>query len=120
MVISSFASIGDIEALCKSECRDAIDDTEVSGLGLSALGRCHLACALVEEAGSGGRVNILARVKCLDKCLIATQVCHQAQLYLRVVGSNERMFLIGSNKGGTNRLAQVIADRYILQVRVGR
>ena len=63
---------------------------------------------------------ILVAEECRHEGLVATEVRHEAQLYLRVVGSYQPMLLVRGDEGCTYGLAQLVANGYILQVGVCR
>ena len=62
-------------------------------------------------------MNVVAVAEGLDEVGIPTEVCHDAQLYLTVIGTEEEFALIGYERLA-HLLAQSVTHRYVLQVRV--
>ena len=109
----------DAESLRKAEGGDAVDDAEVGGFGLAALIARHLFDGLVEDARGGSGVDVVAGVEVGDHVLVAAEVCHDAQLDLRIVGAEEGAILVG-HEGFANLAAVFSANGDVLQVGVRR
>lgn len=108
----------DAEALGEPEGRDAIDDAEVGRFGAAALLARDLLGRLVEDLGCRGSVDVVAEAEVLDEAFVAAQVCHDAELHLRVVGREEELPGFGA-EGFANLAPGSRAHGNILQVRLG-
>ena len=64
-------------------------------------------------------MNVLSAEEGVDEILIAGEMRHDAQLYLRVVGGKEELALIG-NKSLAHLFALSIPHGNVLQIRIGR
>ena len=86
---------GDAESFRETEGRDAVDDAEIGRFGLAALVARDLFDGFVEDARSGGGVDVVAGVEVGDHVLVAAEVGHDAQLNLRIVGTEKRTTVVG-------------------------
>ena len=78
-------AVVDVHALCQAIGGDAIDDAEVGLLGLLALLGRHGIYGHVPYLGGSGCVDVMAYPEGLDHVVVARQVCHNTQFYLRIV-----------------------------------
>ena len=111
---------GDIQPLCQSESRDAIDDPEVGGLGMTAHLPCHLFERNIIDLCCGSGVDILAFPEGTDHILITAQMGHQTQLDLGIVGREKQMFPVSGYESFPDLPAPLFPYRDILQVGIGR
>ena len=75
----------------QSPRRDAVDDPEIDGLGLVALVPGNILGAPAEDLGSDGGVDVQSPVECVEKAGILRQMGKDAQLDLRIVGTQQDM-----------------------------
>ena len=106
-----------LKTLGKTEYGDAVDDAEVGTLSLGALVALHLVNGSLVYLCSCCGVYVVTAAECLNHVLIATKVCHHAQLYLTVVG-REKQATVFWYECLANLLAVFAAHRNILKVRV--
>ena len=108
-----------LQSLRQSECRNAVNHTEVCGFCFPSLVVGHVFGALVENFGGSGTVDVLAGKESLHERLVLADVCHDAQLNLRIVGREERVPVVGDERFA-DFPSVVVSDRDVLQVRVCR
>ena len=108
-----------LHSLCQTEGRDAVDDAKVGRLGFAALIAVHLFDGLSVDARGGGGMDVLAGAEVFNHILIATEVRHDAQLHLRIVGREEEAALLG-HEGLANLAAVLSPHGDVLQVGVAR
>ncbi len=109
-----------VETLAQTECRYAVYDAEVGGLGPPPLVVGNLVDALAVEPCRRCGVDVATLDEGFDKRIVAAQMRHEPQLDLRVIGRQQQMILIGGDEGCAYGLAKSVADRNVLQVGVGR
>ena len=73
---------GNVQPLGQSECRDAVDDTEIGGLGPTELLAGDLLGRNRVDLGGGGRVDVRIVGKGIEQVRITAQVGHQPQFDL--------------------------------------
>ena len=108
---------GHSHSFCQSKGTDAIDDSKIGCLGLASLIGGHILDILVEDFGRCGCMYIVAMGEGLYEVGVLTQMSHDAQFYLAVVGTEEEFSLIG-DKGFAYLFAQGITYGDILQIGV--
>ena len=106
-----------VHSLGQSECRYAVDDSEVGGLGLAAhVWSDGVQVCLIDFGGCRG-VYVMSASESLDHVRIAAEVSHDAQFDLRIVGREELASVIG-DEGFADLLAVLVTDGDVLQVGV--
>ena len=106
-----------IQSFGEAEYRYAINDTEVRCFGLSShIGSYGIDRNFVNFCGCGC-VDIRSLPECFYHVPVSAQVCHDTQFYLRVVGREENAVFI-RYECTAYFPPFVVADRYVLQVRV--
>ena len=108
-----------LQTLCQAKDGYAVYYAEVGTLGLGALVAANVFNLLLVYACGGGGVYVVALAESLNHVLVAREVSHDAQLYLRVVGREEEAARLGYETLAY-LLAVLAAYRDVLQVRVGR
>ena len=108
---------GDFHSFRQAEGGNAIDDAKVGGLCLSSFIAADVFQWLVEDAGSGGGVNVFSFAEVLDEVLVLAQVRHDAQFDLRVV-SREEDISRSRHESLANFSPVFPSDRYVLKIRV--
>ena len=94
----------DTQPFGQAKGRDAVDDTEVGRFGATAFLATHLFNFLMEYLGCCGRMDVVPETEVLNQSFVAAQMCHDAQLNLRIVG-REELLTRGWHKGFANLLA---------------
>ena len=103
----------------QTEGRYAVDDAEIGRLGLAALIVAHIGGVEMIDFGGSCAVYVLMFDKRLDHRRVAAEIGHQTQLDLRIVGAQHHIALV-RDESPAHFHALVCADRYILQIRIGR
>ena len=111
----SCLAVGDAHALRQTKGSDAVDDAEIGLFGFFALCVGDLIKGLFPYLGGGGTVDVQSLAKRLYHVLVATEVSHDAQLYLAVVSGEEEAARFG-HEALADLLAVVIAHGNVLQV----
>ena len=101
------------KTLCQTKGTDAIDDAEIGGFGSSALVGRNFRYVLMEDLCCRGGMDVLTAKEGLYQVFVLTEVCHDAQFYLTIVGREEQLSVVG-DEGLTHLLAHGIAYRDIL------
>ena len=108
-------STWDIQTGSQAEGRNAIDDAEVSRLGLGTFQFGDLFEGLMVNLCSRGTVNIVSFEEGFNHIRVLAQMGHKSQLNLTIVSTEEDFALVG-NKCLAQFAACSIAYRNILQV----
>ena len=106
-----------VEPLGQSECRYAVDDAEVGGLGLAAHVGCDVGGRHSEYACGGGLVDVLAPAEGFDQMGVVAEVRHQPQFDLRIVGGHQHVVARG-HEGFAQFASLRVAHGDVLQVGV--
>ena len=104
----------------QAEGRDAVENAEVDALGHAPLVGGDIGNVEVEDAGGGGGVDVEVGVEGLEHAMVAGQGGDDAELDLGIVGGEDQMLVVGGDDGGAYLASAGGADRYVLQVGVGR
>ena len=102
-------------AFGKPEDGDAVDDAEVCRFCLAAHVGGYVVYIYLIYLGSGGGVDVVSAEEGFYHVLIFAEVCHDAQLYLRVVGREELAAGVGDERLA-DFLSVFVADGDVLQV----
>ena len=108
-----------LHALCQSEGGDAVDDAEIGGFCLSSLVGSDVFNRHLIHLCSSGTMDVVAFYKGLNHVGVATQMCHDSELDLGVVGGEEFASWLW-NECLAHFLSVLVADRDILQVWIRR
>ena len=98
---------------------DAVDDAEIGRLGLTALVTAHFIQTFLVDLCGGGAVDVMTFQEGGYHVLILTQMGHQPEFNLRIVGGEEQAAWL-RHECLTHFLTVRIADRDVLKVRIGR
>ena len=109
---------GDGEALGQAKGGDAVDDAKVGRLGTAAHVGGDLLGGDAEDLGGCGGVDVGTVAEGVGHVFVATEVGHDAQFDLRIVGRKEDGFGIVGGEGFADLAAQFLAHGDVLQVRV--
>ena len=112
-------SVGDLHALCKTIGGDAIDDTEIGLFGFLTFGGRDLLHLLMPDLCGCCGMDIEALAEHLNHILIATEMGHDSQFDLTVVGTEEETAGLG-DETFADLLAVIGADGDVLQVGIRR
>ena len=109
----------DAQSLCQTKHRDAIDDAEVGAFGLGSFITRYVFHVLTVDFGSGGGMNVIAVFKSLNHVFVATEMGHDTQFYLTIIGREEQTTVFGDE---TLAYFLPILAPYgdVLQVRIAR
>ncbi len=107
----------DAELSRKAERADAVDDSEVDGLGAAAGLLVHRGCVNAEDLARSQRVDVLAGAVRVEQQRVLREVRHQTQLDLRVVCRHQHITRRG-DECSANLPAHSGADGNVLQVRI--
>ena len=103
--------------LSKSEGTYAVDDAEIGRLGFASLVRSDLLQRLLKDFSSSCSMNVVALQEGFYKVLVLTEMRHNPQLDLAVVGTEKELSGI-RNEGFSHFLALRVSNRNVLQVRI--
>ena len=109
-----------LQAVGQPEGGDAVQDAEVDRLGGAPHILGHLILRHAEDVRSHRRVDVLAALEGLYHPLVATDVRHDAQLNLRIVGGQDNVVFVGGHESLADVATPLGAHRDVLQVRVHR
>ena len=107
----------DAQILGQTKAAHAVNQTKVDDLGVAALLAADGIDFHTKHLRRRGTVHVLAGFEGVEQGLVTTQVGHDAQLDLRIVGAGNHSPLRG-NKGFAHAAAFGRAHRNVLQVRV--
>ena len=107
----------DAEAVGQTEGRDAVDDTEIDGLGAPPEVAGHLVERHAEHRGGGRRVNVESLLERFAQLRDVGDVGEQAQLDLAVI-RRDQLLARRRHEGAADAPPFLGADRNVLQVRV--
>ena len=107
----------DLKSLSQAEHRYAVYYAEVGTFGLCALVACDAVNGLLIYLCCRGGVNVVAFSERLYHVVVAAEVCHDAQLDLRIVGREEELSRL-RHEATAYLLAVFSAHGYVLEVGV--
>ena len=107
----------DLKSLSQTEHRYAVYYAEVGTFGLCALVACDAVNGLLIYLCCRGGVNVVAFAERLYHVVVAAEVCHDAQLDLRIVGREEELSRL-RHEATAYLLAVFSAHGYVLEVGV--
>ena len=107
---------GNVEPFGESEGADAVYDAEVDHLGFTAHVTVDFLQAYAEDLGGGGGMNVQVLSEGFEHTGILTEVRHDAQLDLGVVGGQQYMCRIAGYECFAYFSSPGCTDRDILQV----
>ncbi|OQC33864.1 MAG: hypothetical protein BWX65_00739 [Bacteroidetes bacterium ADurb.Bin057] len=105
------------QSLRQTKCRNTVNNTKISRFSFAT----HVGSNFIERNfinfSSSSSVNVIIVMKSRQHISIATQVRHNTQFHLRIVGTHKQATLVG-NKCFTNFFALLVSNWNILQIRI--
>ena len=106
----------DVEPFGESEGGDAVDDTEIDGLGAPAHLVGHAVGVHVIDLHGRRRVDVLVLDEGLHHALVPAELGRDAQFDLGIVRGHQEVVVVPRHEGLADLAAHLRADRYGLKV----